>query len=66
MSSSVYIDNNGKYILILGELPTLGLHDTTLTAEANNPISFTQSGKIFVLSLNYNGSNSHLLIIQKG
>ena len=32
MSSSVQIDNNGKDILILGEGPTRGLDDTTLTA----------------------------------
>ena len=32
MSSSVDMDNNGKYILILGEEPTQGLDDTTLTA----------------------------------
>ena len=31
MSSSVHIDNKGKDILILGEGPTQGLHDTTLT-----------------------------------
>ena len=51
MSSSVHIDNKGKDILILGEGPTQGLDDTTLTAETNYPIIFTQSGKIFVLSL---------------
>ena len=32
MSSSVQIDNNGKDILILGEGPTRGLDDTTITA----------------------------------
>ena len=34
MSSSVHIDNKEKDILILGEEPTQGLDDTTLTAEA--------------------------------
>ena len=34
MSSSVHIDNKNKDILILGEGPTQGLYDTTLTAEA--------------------------------
>ena len=33
MSSSVHVDNNKKDILILGEDPTQGLDDTTLTAE---------------------------------
>ena len=34
MSSSVYIDNKSKYILILCKGPTQGLDNTTLTAEA--------------------------------
>ena len=33
ISSSVDIDNKNKNILILGEGPTQGLDDTTLTAE---------------------------------
>ena len=56
MSSSVHVDNKGKYILILGEGATQGLNHT-LTAEAKYLINFTQSGKRFVLSLHYNGSN---------
>ena len=62
MSSSVHVDNDGKDILILGEGPTQGLDGTTLTAKAKYPISFTQSGKRFVLSLHYNGSNSFLFV----
>ena len=62
MSSSVHVDNKGKYILILGKGPTQGLVDTTLTSEAKYPINFTQSGKRFVLSLHYNGSNSILFV----
>ena len=34
MNSSVPVDKNNKDILILGEGPTQGLDDTTLTAEA--------------------------------
>ena len=30
MSSSVHVNNKGKYILILGEGPSQGLDDTTL------------------------------------
>ena len=52
------IDNKNKDISILGEGPTQGLEDITLTAEAKYPINFTQPGKRFVLSLHYNGSNS--------
>ena len=48
MSSSKYIDNKRKYILILGEEPTQELDDTTITAEAKYPINFTQSGRRFV------------------
>ena len=33
-SSSVHIDNKNKDILIIGERPTQGLDDTTLTSEA--------------------------------
>ena len=57
-----HIDNKGKYILILGEGPCQGLDDTTLTAGAEYPINFTLSGKRFVLSLHYNGSNSFLFV----
>ena len=62
MSSSVHVDNKGKGILILGEGPTQGLDDTTLTAEAKYAIYFAQSGKRFVLSLHYTGSNSFLFV----
>ena len=36
--------------------------NTTLTAETIYRINFTHSNKRFVLSLNYNGSNSFLFI----
>ena len=62
MSLSVHIDNKNKDLLFLNEGPTQGLAGTTLTAEANYPINFTQSGKIFVLSLPYNESNSFLFV----
>ena len=44
MSSSVHVDNR-KCIFILGEGPTQGLDDTTLTAEAKYSINFIQPGK---------------------
>ena len=62
MSSSMHVGNLGKNILILGEGSTQGLDDTTLKAEAKYRISFPQSGKRFVLSLHYNGSNSFLFV----
>ena len=60
MSSSLHVDNKKKDILIVGNGPTQGLDDTTITAEIKYHISFTQSGIKFVLSLHYNGSNSFL------
>ena len=35
MRSSVYVDNKGKNILILGEGPTQGSGENSLTAEKN-------------------------------
>ena len=58
MSSSAHVGNNGKDILIVGEGPTQGLDNTTLTAEAKSPINSTKSRKRFVFSLHYNKSNS--------
>ena len=62
VSSSVHIDNKNKDILILGEGPTQGLDDTTLTAKAIYPINFTQPNNRFVLSLHYNESNNFFFI----
>ena len=65
MNSSVHVDNKRKDIIILGEIPPLGLDLTTLTAETKCLINFTQSGKRFVLILHYNGSNSFLFVNAK-
>ena len=59
MNSSVHNDYKNRDSLILGEGPTQ-LDDITFTAEAKYPFNFTQSGKIFVLLLHYNRSNSFL------
>ena len=61
MSSSVYIDNKGKDILILGKGPTQRLDRTTFIAEGKYPINFMQSER-FVLNLHYNGNNSFLFV----
>ena len=61
MSSYEHIDTKGKDTLILGEGPTQGLNDTTLAAEAKYLINFIQSGKMFILSLHYNGRNKFLI-----
>ena len=62
ISSSVHIDNKNKDILILGEGPTQGLGDTTLTAEAKYLINFIQPNKRSALSLYDNGINSFLFV----
>ena len=41
-------------ILVLGEGPTHGLDDATITAEAKYPINFTKPGKRYELCLQYN------------
>ena len=66
MSSSVHVDNKNKNILILSEGETQGLHDTTLSAEAKYPTSFTQSNRRFVLGLTImEATVSYLLMLQK-
>ena len=52
----------GQDILIPGEGSTKRFYGTTFTAEAKYPINFTQSRKIFVLSLHYNGSTNFLFV----
>ena len=61
MSSSVYVDNKKKDILILRKGPTQGL-EHTLTAEKMYLINFTVTIKKFCLSLHYNGANSYLFV----
>ena len=61
-SSSTHFDNRKNDILVLSKGPTKKLDDTTIIAEAKYPISFTKSGKNFLLRLHYNGSNSFLFV----
>ena len=58
----LYIVIIKKDILIVGEGPKQKLDDTTLTAEAKYPMNFTQLRKRFVLSLQYKGRVSYLLM----
>ena len=48
MSSSVHVHNKKKDILILGEGPTQGLDDTTLTAEKSIQLILLKITKTFV------------------
>ena len=61
MSTSIYIDNKKKDILVLGRGPTQGL-ESTLTAEKMYSINFTVTKKRFCLSLHCNGGNSYLFV----
>ena len=61
MSSSSYIDNKKKDILILGKCPTQGL-EHTLAAEKLYSINVTKENTKFCLSLHYNGENSYLFV----
>ena len=53
MSSSAHVVNEKKVILIHGKDPADGLNDTTLTAEKEHYINFTEQQKKFGLSLHY-------------
>ena len=48
--------------LVLGESPTQGLDDNSITPEAKYHIDFTQSAKKIVLSLCSKGSNNSLSV----
>ena len=62
MSSSVYVDNKGKDILIVGKRPTQGLGEHSLTAEKMYSVTFTVTRKKICLSLHYNEANSYLFV----
>ena len=61
MNSSVHA-NKTKNSLVLGEDPTQGLDDATLTAEKNYSINFSKSNTKFCLSLHYNEANNYLFV----
>ena len=56
-SSSMHIDSRNKYLLVLSERAAQSLDNATVTAETKYRINFTESAKLFVVSLHYNGSN---------
>ena len=62
MSSSVHVDNKKEDIVLLGEGPTQGLGNTTLTTEKIYSINFTKNNKKFCLRLHYNEANSYLFV----
>ena len=62
MSFSVHKTNRANHIYVMGTGLTQGSYDTTLYAEKNFYRNFTDPGKIFMLSLHYNGDDSHLFV----
>ena len=44
----MHINGRNINILVLGEGPTQGLDNSTITAKAKYPLNFTESGKRFV------------------
>ena len=60
MTSSVHNDNKNKDILVLAKGRTDVIDETTLTAEKEYSINFTNQQKKFYWSLHYNGVNSYI------
>ena len=65
MSFIVHATNRANHIYPMGTGLTQGINDTTIYAEKNFYRNFTDFGKIFVLSLHYNGDNSYLFVSGK-
>ena len=62
MSFSSHSTNKANNIYVLGKDFVQGINDTTLYAEKIYKTNFTEPNKKFVLSLNYNFSNSYLFV----
>ena len=62
MSFSIHATNTANHIYFFGEGLTQGINDTTIYAEKDYWINFTEHGEKFVLSLDYNGDDSYLFV----
>ena len=62
MSFSSHVNNKANNIYVMGKDFVQGINDTTLHAGKEFHNNFTDPGKIFVLSLHYNSSNSYLFL----
>ena len=62
MSFSVHKTNRANHIYVMGTGLSKAIHDTTLYAEKDFYRNFTDPGKIFMLSLHYNGDGSYLFV----
>ena len=62
MSFSVHATNRANNTYVMGDGLTQGIHDTTLYVEKNCWRNFTDPGKKFIISLHYNGDESHFFV----
>ena len=60
--NSSHIHNKKKDIFILDKSPTNGLDNTTLSAEKEYSINFTEQQRKFCLSLHFNAMNSYIFV----
>ena len=62
MSFSIHATNRANYIYVMGSEFVQGINDTTIYKEKNFYRNFTDPGKTFVLSLDYNSDDSYLFV----
>ena len=63
MSFSKHANNKANNIYVMGKDYIQKINDTTIYAEKMFYRNFTDPGKKFILSLHYNGDNSHLFVV---
>ena len=61
-NSVIHSNNKTNNIYIMGDGFVQGIANTTLSAEKTYSQNFTQPGKKFILSLQYNGDDSYLFV----
>ena len=62
MSFSVHATNRANNTYVMGDGLTQGIHDTALYVEKNYWRNFTDPGKKIIISLHYNGDESHFFV----
>ena len=62
ISFSAHATNRANHIYLMGDGLTQGINDTTLYVEKNYWRNFTDPGKKFIISLNYNGDKSYFFV----
>ena len=62
MSFSAHATNRANHIYLMGNGLTQGINDTTLYVEKNYWRNITDPGKIFIISLHYNGDESYFVV----